>query len=174
MRVVYVFAFCFVALLVAMPVAQAETKVTISKTHLCCKACVDAVDKALADMKDVKHESNQSDGTIKLTAENDEVAQKAIDVLAKTGFHGTVDHSKLKYKQVEAPKGKVTRLELESVHNCCGACTKAIKQAVSKVAGVKSDSAKAKESSFVVEGDFVATEVVDSLLNAGFHVQVKK
>ena len=174
MRVVYVFAFCFVALLVAMPVAQAETKVTISKTHLCCKACVDAVDKALADMKDVKHESNQSDGTIKLTAENDEVAQKAIDILAKTGFHGKLDNDKLKYKPVAAPKGKVMRLDLEGIHNCCGACTKSIKKAVAQVAGVKSDSAKAKESSMVVEGDFVATEVIDALLNAGFHVQVKK
>ena len=174
MRVVYVFALSFVVLLVAMPVAKAETKVTISKTHLCCKACVDAVEKALADVKGVKHESNQSEGTIKLTAENDEVAQKAIDVLAKTGFHGKLDNDKLKYKPVAAPKGKVTRLELEDIHNCCGACTKAIKKAVGEVAGVKSDSAKAKESSFVVEGDFVATEVVDSLLKAGFHVQVKK
>ena len=174
MRVGYVFTFSFVTLLIAMPVAQAETKVTISKTHLCCKACVVAVEKALADVKGVKHESNQSDGTIKLTAENDEVAQKAIDVLAKTGFHGMLDNDKLKYKPVEAPKGKVTRLELEGVHNCCGACTKAIKQAVAVVAGVKSDSAKAKESSFVVEGDFVATEVIDSLLKVGFHVQVKK
>ena len=174
MRFAYVFVFSFAASLVAMPVAQAETKVTISKTHLCCKACVVAVEKALADVKGVKHESNQTDGTIKLTADNDEIAQKAIDVLAKTGFHGKLDNDKLKYKQVEAPKGKVVRLELEGVHNCCGACTKAIKQAVAGVAGVKSDSAKAKESTFVVEGDFVAAEVIDSLLNVGFHVQVKK
>ena len=92
---------------------------------------MDAVDKALAEMKDVKdvkHESNQSDGTIKLTAENDEVAQKAIDILAKTRFHGKLDNDQLKYKPVVAPKGKVTRLDLEGIHNCCGACTKSIKK----------------------------------------------
>jgi copper chaperone CopZ len=154
--------------------AMAETQVAVSETHLCCRACVVAVDKALAQVKGIKHQASQDDETIKITAESDETAQKAIDALAKAGFHGKLDNDKLKYKPVDVPEGKVTRLEIEGIHNCCNSCNKAIKQAVASVTGVKADTAKAKESSFVVEGDFVANDVLKALFKAGFHARVKK
>ncbi len=165
---------CLVAVNFGVSDLRAETKVTISKTHLCCGQCVTAVGKALADSKGVKAECSQTDGTIKLTADSDSDAQKAIDTLAKAGFYGTLDNDKLKYKDVETPKGKVTRLELVDVHNCCGRCNTTIKKIVGAVSGVKSDTAKSKESSFVVEGDFVAADVVKALRDAGFHAKVKK
>ena len=63
-------------------VAGAETKVTVSGTHLCCPACFKAVDQALTGVKGVKHESSKKDKSITVTADNDEAAQKAIDALA--------------------------------------------------------------------------------------------
>jgi len=60
------------------------------------------------------------------------------------------------------------------VHNCCGNCCKAIKETVKKVEGVKSDTAKPKENTFEVTGDFDAAELVKALNAAGFHVKVKK
>lgn len=173
MRAGYFFAVCFITTLFTAPSARAETKVTISKTHLCCGACVTAVDKVLAEIKGVKHQTNRTEHSISLTADSDEAAQKAIDALAKSGFHGSLDNDKLKYKTPNVPKGKVTRLELDGVHNCCGQCNTAIKKAVATVSGVKGDTAKAKETSFVVEGDFVAADVVKALNDVGFHVGVK-
>jgi mercuric ion binding protein len=154
--------------------AWAEVTVTVSKTHLCCGACVKAVDKALGDVQGVKHKSDQSAGTITLNADNNESAQRAIDALAVAGFYGKLDSKDVKYKAVDVTKEKVTRLELTGIHNCCGQCTRAIKSAIKEVEGVKSDNVKAKSDSFVVEGDFSAAALVESLLNAGFQVQVKK
>ena len=174
MRFAIGFVVCLAAVTFFSMEVRAETKVTISKTHLCCRACVNAVGKALADSKGVKAECSQADGTIKLTADSDSDAQKAINTLAKAGFYGVLDTDKVKYQDVETPKGKVTRLELVDVHNCCGQCNTAIKKTVGAVSGVKGDTAKAKESSFVVEGDFVAADVIKALRDAGFHANVKK
>ncbi|MGE0756561.1 MAG: cation transporter [Pirellulaceae bacterium] len=160
--------------LLATASVSAEVTVTISKTHLCCGACVKAVDTTLKDLAGVKHESNQDEHTISLKADSLANAQKAIDALAAAGFHGKVDHPELKYKPVDAPKGKVARLEISGIHNCCGACTKAIKAALKDVEGVQADTAKPKVDSFVVEGDFSPAAAVEALLNAGFHVSVKK
>lgn len=154
--------------------ARAESKVTISGTHLCCGACVKAVEKALGDIPGVKHEANQGGHTIALTAENDAAAQKAVDALAAAGFYGKTDSQTVKYKPIEIPSGKVKRLEVSGIHNCCGACNKAIKGAVKSVSGVTADTATPKQSTFVVEGDFSATDLVAALQSAGFHVQVKK
>jgi copper chaperone CopZ len=153
---------------------SAEVKVTISKTHLCCGQCVRAVDSTLGEIKGVKHEANQSDGTIVLTADAVATAQKAVDALAVAGFHGKLDNEQVKYKKVDAPEGKVARLELTGIHNCCGACAKAIRETVRGVEGVRTETVKPKMTSFVIEGDFKAAAAVEALLNAGFYVQVKK
>lgn len=154
--------------------ANADTKVTISGAHLCCGACVRAVDKAMTGLAGVKHTASQSDSTITLTAVDDASAQKAVDALAAAGFHGKTDSKTVAYKPVATPEGNVKRLEVVGVHNCCGSCNKAIKAAVKAVPGVVADTAQAKQSSFVVEGDFNASALVNSLLAAGFHVEVKK
>jgi copper chaperone CopZ len=65
-------------------------------------------------------------------------------------------------------------LTLTGAHNCCAQCCKTIKATVKKVDGVKGDTAKPKESTFDVTGDFDAEELVKALHDAGFHVKVKK
>lgn len=159
---------------VATASALAESKVTISGVHLCCPQCVSAVKKTLDGIDGVKHESNQGAKTITITAPGDDAAQKAIDALAAAGFYGKLDSKTVKYKDVATPDGKVKRLEVSEVHNCCGACTTAIKGVLGKVDGVTANTVKAKESSFVVEGDFSADALVKAMLDAGFYVKVKK
>jgi periplasmic mercuric ion binding protein len=154
--------------------AAAETKVTVSDTHLCCRQCVQAVDATLKDMPGVKHTANQGAKTIEIVADSDEAAQKAIDALATAGFYGKLNNDKLKYKPVAADDASVEKLEVSGLHNCCGQCTTAIKKAVSSVSGVKEPTLKARETSFAVEGKFKPGEVVKALLDAGFYVQVKK
>ena len=155
-------------------VVRAESKVTISGTHLCCGACVTAVKKALADIPGVTHEASQGDSKIVITASDDQVAQKAVDALAAAGFYGKVNSQTVKYKAIEIPEGKVKRLEVSGIHNCCGSCNRSIKEAIKSVTGVTTDTAKAKSSTFVVEGDFSAKELVDALQDSGFRVEVKK
>lgn len=163
-----------VALLAMTGVLAAETKVTVSETHLCCGQCLKGVDAALKDVKGVTHKSSQSDKTIELTAENDEAAQKAIDALAAAGFCGKLNSDKLKFKPVAADDKAAQKVEITGIHNCCGACTTAIKKAVTGVSGVSGTSVKSRDTTFAIEGNFKPSEVVKALTDAGFYVQVKK
>jgi periplasmic mercuric ion binding protein len=73
-----------------------------------------------------------------------------------------------------ATEGKVSSLTVTGIHNCCGACNKAVKTAVKKVPGVTGDTAKQKSDTFEVTGDFEPSELIRALHEAGFHVKVKK
>ena len=154
--------------------AIAETKVTISNTHLCCPMCLKAVEATLKDVAGVKHTSSQAAKTIEITADSDAAAQKAIDALAGAGFYGKLDNDKVKYKPVATGNAEVTKLEVAGVHNCCGQCTTAIKKAVTSVSGVTGTTVKNKDESFAIEGKFKPADVVKALLDAGFYVEVKK
>ena len=162
------------ALLVISRPAAAETKVTISETHLCCGQCLRAVDATLKDMAGVTHKSDQGAKSIEITADSDGNAQKAIDALAAAGFYGKLNNDKLKFKPVAADDASVEKLELTGIHNCCGQCTTAITSAVTGVTGVTGTNIKARDTAFAVEGKFKASDVVKSLLDKGFYVQVKK
>jgi periplasmic mercuric ion binding protein len=163
-----------IGLLSVAATAAAETKVTVSETHLCCRQCLNAVDAVLKGMSGVTYKSEQGAKTIAIVAENDAAAQKAIDTLADAGFYGKLDNQAIKFKPVASGDGSVEKLELTGVHNCCGQCTSSIKKAVNSVTGVSGTNVKARESSFIVEGNFKPGEVVKALLDAGFYVQVKK
>ncbi len=173
MRCLFTVAVANVALLFLANLAVAETKVTISGTHLCCGACVKAVDTTLKDMAGVKFKTDQAAKSIEITADSDEAAQKAIDALATAGFYGKLDNDKVKYKPVQSPDAAVEKLEVSGIHNCCGQCTTAISKAVKSVSGVTGTNIKNKDTTFAVEGKFNAGDVVKALLDAGFYAQVK-
>ena len=155
-------------------VARAESKVEIKGVHLCCGACEKGVVTALKGLDGVTQVSDRKGKTVTLTASNDEAAQKAIDALTAAGFHGDTGNKDLTVKDDSGvAKGKVKSLTLTGIHNCCGACTKAIKETVKKVEGVKADTAKSKDTTFEVTGDFDAADLVKALQAAGFHVKVK-
>ncbi len=162
-----------VALTVAGP-AWAETKVELKGVHLCCPACTSAVAGILKDAG-CMGKCDQKAKTVTITAPDDKAAQKALDALAAGGFHGDTGSKDLTIKEDSgAAKGKVKTLTLTGVHNCCGACCKAIKATVKKVDGVAGDTAKPKADTFDVTGDFDAAALVKALNDAGFHVKVKK
>lgn len=163
------------AVLVLTGAVRADTTVEIKNTHLCCGACVGAVNKILTGIEGVTGKCDQKAKTITITAKDDAAAQKAIDALAAGGFEGDTGNKDLKAKDDSGvEKGKVKSLTVTGIHNCCGACNKAIKAAVKKVDGVTGDTAKPKETTFEVTGDFDAEELVKALNTAGFHVKVKK
>jgi periplasmic mercuric ion binding protein len=164
---------CFV--LAAGGATAAETKVELKGTHLCCPQCVKAVDDILKKVDGASGKGDQKTGTVAITAKDEATAQKALDALAAGGFHGTTESKDLKIKDDSGvAKGKVKMLTLEGVHNCCGACNRAIVAAVGKVKGVTGNTAKSKSDTFDVTGDFDAEELVKALNTAGYHVKVKK
>jgi copper chaperone CopZ len=133
------------------------------------------VGKILKSVDGVDGKCDKNAGTVTITAKDNAAAQKALDALAAGGFHGDTGNKDLAIKDDSgAEKGKVKSLSLTGVHNCCGQCCKGIKETVKKVAGVESDTAKPKEDSFEVKGDFDAAELVKALNAAGYHVKVKK
>lgn len=153
----------------------ADVKVVLKGTHLCCGQCVNAVNDIMKKLDGATGACDQKAGTVTITAKDDATAQKALDALAAGGFHGTTDNKTLAIKDDSgATKGKVKSLTLEGVHNCCGACNRAITAAVGKVEGVTGNTAKVKANSFDVTGDFDAEALVKALNAAGYHVKVKK
>jgi copper chaperone CopZ len=155
-------------------VANAETKVELKGVHLCCGACEKGVTTALKGLDGVSQVADRKTKTVTLTAADDAAAQKAIDALAAAGYHGDIASKAVTIKsETNVPAGKVKKLSLTNLHNCCGACGKAIQKAVKSVAGVTGDTVKPKQADFEVTGDFEAAEVVKALNSAGFHVQIK-
>jgi copper chaperone CopZ len=153
---------------------RAETKVELKGVHLCCPACVRAVGGILKSVDGVQGKCDQPNKTITIIAPDEQTARKALDALAAGGFHGDTGDKSLAIKDdSNAPRGKVQSLSVSGVHNCCGACCKAIKATLKKVNGVTGDTAKPKATAFEVTGDFDAAEVVKALNAAGFHVKVK-
>jgi len=163
------------ALLVSIPTARAETKIELKGVHLCCPACTAAVKSALRDFDGVKATCDQKKKTVIISAPDDNAAQKALDALATHGFHGDTGDRMLKIKDDSGvTSGKLTNVTLVGVHNCCGSCNKAIKNAIKKVDGVTGDSAKPKTDSLTVTGNFDGVELIKALNAAGFHVKVQQ
>jgi mercuric ion binding protein len=163
------------ALLVPVLTARAETKIELKGVHLCCPACTAAVKSALRDFDGVKATCDQEKKTVTISAPDDAAAQKALDALAAHGFHGDTGNSTLKIKEDSGvTAGKVTSVTLAGIHNCCGSCNKAIKNAIKKVDGVTGDTAHAKSDSLTVTGNFDGVELVKALNAAGFHVKVQQ
>src|SRR5262245_3160212 len=168
-------ALCVAGLLACTGAARAEVKVELKNVHLCCPQCVKAVAATLKDIEGVKPACDQKGSKVTLTAKDKETAQKAIDALAAAGFHSQPDSKDYTVKDDSgATAGKVKSITLVDVHNCCGACCKAIKATVKKVKGVEADTATPKVDTFDVTGDFDTVELVKALNEAGFHVKVKK
>ncbi len=155
--------------------ALAETKVEVGNVHLCCPGCVKAVGSALKGVDGVTGVCDQKAKTVTITAPDDATAQKGIEALAAAGYHGHLETKAVHFpRDSGATKGKVSSLTVTGIHNCCGACNKAIKTAVKTVPGVTGDTAKPKSDSFEVTGDYEATELIRALHEAGFHVKVKQ
>ena len=111
--------------------------------------------------------------TVTLTANDDAAAQKALDAIAGAGLHGETDNERVKMKaEQNIPPGKVQKLKVSDIHNCCLPCCEAIQGAIRRVEGVTSATAEPGETTFEVRGNFEAAALVRSLNAAGFHAKV--
>ncbi len=154
---------------------KAEESATYSDVHLCCGACVRAVQGAVGkvDGATVKVDSNA--GTVTIAAADAKTLKAAAKAMADAGFHGTADKKEYALDDDSgASSEKAQRIVLVGVHNCCAGCANAVEDACKEVDGVKAIGIKSRQTECVVEGNFVPADVVKALNQAGFHVRIKK
>lgn len=153
---------------------KSETRVQLKGVHLCCGGCTGAVDEAVASVPGASSVCDMDNGTVTVTAQDQETAQQALDAIARAGFHGETGDPGLAMKaDPNLPSGKVQRLTVSNIHNCCDLCYDAIKGAIDSVEGVTSDTGGPEETNFEVIGHFSAAELLQALHGAGFHAKLR-
>ena len=155
--------------------AVAESKVTVTKSHLCCPKCFKGAEGAVAKVEGASISIDQQTKTMTISGKDDATVKKALGALARAGFHGETDSKKLKFSTKSGvEKGKVSRLALTGVHNCCPKCMKGLTDAIGTVKGVSANTVAKGKRAFVVEGDFDGAELIAALYKAGFHARTPK
>jgi copper chaperone CopZ len=156
------FAVAAVASLTA--VASAESSLTLTGVHNCCKSCAKGIDGAVTGAG----ATAAIDGTtVTITAPDEAGAKKAAEALVAAGYYGV---------GATAPAiadAKVKSATVSSVHLCCGKCVTAVEKAVLTVPGVTSHTATKGATSFTVDGDFSTKELAAALNKAGFSGGIK-
>jgi len=153
---------------------HSEVQVNLAGVHLCCQGCVDAVNNALMSVDSVDSSCSMENRTVTFTTNDAATAQVALETLAAAGFYGSSDSTQLAMKAVsDIPQGKVNRLKVSGIHNCCGMCCDAIKEAIATVDGVSGDTAEPRATTFEITGDFSAAAFVKAINAAGFSARVE-
>ncbi len=172
-RTIVVVSAVSVGLLLPAPAAEVTAK--ISEVHLCCKGCVNGVEKAVAEVDGAKASADQEGGSVTISAPDEATAQKAADALAKAGYFGKCGDGTIKMQSRTGAKGQqVQSLQIEGVHLCCAKCVKAVDRAVKSVAGAKEHTATKGAKSFAVTGDFNDKELFAALEKEGLTGRVAK
>lgn len=157
------------------PSNQSEAHVQLKGVHLCCGGCTNAIATALEGMSSVAFQCDTEHGTVTLTAKDNAMVQQALDAIAGAGLHGETGNTYPAIKpEPNIPPGKVQRLKVSGIHNCCQLCNGAIKGAIKSVPGITGDTARSGETSFEVMGNFAADELLKALNTAGFHAKVSE
>jgi copper chaperone CopZ len=154
--------------------SQTDTRLRLRGVHLCCQACAAAVDQAVQTVAGAESQCDLQNQIVTVTAPDDAAAQQALDAIAAAGLYGRSDSEQFEIRPVgRIPTGKVHRLRVSGIHNCCDLCCDAIREAIATVPGVTGDTATAGATSFEVTGDFTAGALVRAINSAGFSARVQ-
>ena len=152
------------ALLLASSAYAADVKAT--GIHNCCPGCTKAITTAL---QGVATNVVTKPTEVSFSTDNPE---KAIKALYDAGFAAKAEGVKL--PPIEGAAGvKGKEIKVAKVHNCCGACTRAIATAVKPLG---TSNAKPGEASFTITSDteIDAEAVVKALRAAGYNAVVTR
>ena len=180
MKPILLSAFAALLIVVASVIAADEAgTVTVRSVHLCCGGCVEGAKSALDGIdgvSDVKADVNSK--SIVFAAKSEKAAAKGIESLAEHGFFGKAAFGKkdLAFPDVGAKKGeKRDTVTFTGVHLCCGACKKAVHEALIKLDGLGSMEIDAAEGKVKLNGSGLSvTEANDLLQKAGFYGKLEK
>jgi copper chaperone CopZ len=165
------------AVTLAAGLSPAADKVELKNVHMCCGGCAEEVAAILGKVEGISAvTTNQEAKSATFSAVDAKSAQKALDALAAGGFHGDPGADKgYAFKDDSGVKSAAVKsLTVTGFHNSCGGCVKSFKDALKDMKGVSGVTAKAKDSTATLTGEFDAAELVKALNKAGFHVKVKE
>ncbi|GEP42014.1 cation transporter [Brevifollis gellanilyticus] len=157
--------------LITSAVQAADTVVTLSGVHNCCKGCTNGIIKAAAGVKDTTVTAEGK--TVTITSKSKANAKKAVEAIVAAGYYGTSDEEKASTTASSAAPKKLTEATVSSVHLCCQKCANAMIEAVKTVPGITENTVASKASSFTVKGDFTEAELTAALNKAGFAASIK-
>ncbi len=151
----------------------------MKNAHVCCAACVKAVEKALGDVEGVTNgTANQKAKTISFEATDQKAAQRGIAALAKAGFHGAASHGDrlLKFPQPKVKKGETAdSVTFTGVHLCCGACETGAKESLKDVKNIKEINVDRKAKTVTITGKGIdVLEAIAAFNDGGFHGNLKQ
>lgn len=155
-------------------VPEGETTVTLSKVHLCCGDCVDAVAKIGLSSENpipagVTITGDRSAKSIIVKAASGKDAQAALRAVVLAGFYGISDNPSVLIADLKQDDFKADTMVIRDPHLCCGGCVRAFAKAVKSVEGVEECEAKEGAKSVKVNGkEFKPMEVMKALREAGF------
>ncbi len=143
----------------------------ITGVHLCCKGCVNGVEKAVQSVKGASAAVDPDADTVTITAPDKQTGQAAANALAKAGYWGKSEVRTDKQPLLRMVSGasgkKVQTLKVAGVHLCCDKCVHAVNNALKDVPGVKANTAAKHVDNFEVSGDFKDSDVFAALHKAG-------
>lgn len=163
------------AAVLCVGVAAAET-VEVKGPHICCKACVKAVDKMLSAVQGVSDiKADIKSKTVTFTAKDEKAAKAGVKALVDGGLFGkvTCDTKEMKV-EVPAPTGaKADVVVVKDVHVCCGQCQNGVKAAF-KDAKVTFEGSGAQRTVRIEATGLEPAAVLEALHKAGFNGNVQK
>lgn len=149
---------------------QAETTLTMTGVHNCCKSCTNGITKAAANLKDVSVTAEGETVTIVSKKKGD--AKKAAEAIIAAGYFGKYEGQDEVSSSAKSDS-KMTKATVSGVHLCCKKCVTAAEGAVKSVSGVSKYDIVSKAESFTVEGEFSKSDLVAALNAAGFAGDIK-
>ncbi len=148
--------------------APSTYSVTLSDVHMCCGNCVKGAAAAVKSIDGVTAVGSTADHTVVVTAPDKATAQKAVDALTGAGFFGKSSSDDIKVStDTGATTTKVSSMEIDNLHLCCGKCVTAVNGILAKVPGYAANDAKQGAKSFTVTGDISPKDVMDALQKGG-------
>jgi copper chaperone CopZ len=161
------------SLLLFTSMLSAETTITLSGVHNCCKSCTNGITKAGGSVEGVTVTAEGK--TVKVTSKSKVSAKKAVEAIMAAGYYGTSDAAEEKTTSLSAakPVKKLSEATVSGAHLCCQKCANAMIEAVKAVPGVTEHTIVSKASSFTVKGDFTEADLLASMNKAGFTGVVK-
>jgi periplasmic mercuric ion binding protein len=163
------FAPALIAALALLPLSAAlAADVKVSGIHNCCPMCTDPLTAALtnAGATDVKAAPTE----VSFSAPDAATADKAVKALFDAGFAGKVEGAKAP-EVAKVPKAK--NLKIVGLHNCCGQCAKAIREAIKPFTGTN----PALQGGILVmssDKDIDADAVLKALRDKGYSGRIEK
>ena len=169
---------CLIAVAFAWSADESGT-VTVRNVHLCCGACVEGAKGALDGIEGVSEpKADVNSKSVVFAAKDEKAAMKGIEALADHGFFGRAAFGKkdLAFPDVGAKKGeKKDSITFTGVHLCCGACRKAVHEALTKLDSLSSMEIDPAAGKVKLNGaGLVVTDAVDLLQKAGFYGTLEK